>query len=223
MDTAQLLRDPGQQMRYGYVSSRALVYTDPMGLFIANVIGAAVGVALDAAVQAVEINVTKTRDSFSFKQSALAAGAGFVGAGVGTSAAKLATSVGGSFSGVASQRVAATTTFYTANAVGNGAISAGAGYTSARVQGQDYPVDRALRDAAAGAILGTMANKVVPANNGVLDDTWGGVSSNIEKDWYRPTPGDVFAGALVAGSATSNAAGVTSTIIGSNSGGSCPK
>ncbi|TGG92960.1 hypothetical protein E4656_12635 [Natronospirillum operosum] len=105
------------------------------------------GFALDASVQALEIHVLETRDEYNVNQSLVAAGSGAVGAGIGTSAAKLAGAVGTSINASrGTQAAIATTTFYGTNAALNSGLAVGTGYVTAQVNDTEYMASDMVRD-----------------------------------------------------------------------------
>ncbi|MFC3854220.1 RHS repeat domain-containing protein [Salinispirillum marinum] len=230
LNTQQLLRDPSQQMAYGYVSGNPLRWVDPNGLvaFVANAVGAGVGFLLDASIQALEIHVLETREEFNIKQSLVAAGAGAVGGGIGTSAARLAGAVGTSINvGRTTQAAIATTTFYGANAGLNSSLAVGTGYISAQVDDREYSMENMLLDAGAGAILGTAANRLHPANSNLIDN-FGAVNSlgiveRLDQPWYSPAlPSDGITSGLIGASIASNLTSTMGLLLNPNNSGPCP-
>ena len=169
LNTAQLLRDPAQQMAYGYVRGNPLRWVDPMGLYVANAVGAVAGGVLDAAVQGVEMSLG-IRDKYDFTQTAIAAVSGGLGGGIGASATKLAASVGSVFSNQTAAKVAATVTNLGVNSIGNAALGATAGAVNDYQLGNDITVNSIQNNAVIGAAfgaIGTVATGAIP--KGALD------------------------------------------------------
>ncbi len=196
----QLLRDPDQQLAFGYVSGNPLSWVDPFGLF-APLAGAAAGAVLDATIQLGEIAFSedKTLSDFDWAQVGINAAAGAVGAGIGTKITNLATKVGNAMATPTKAAAAAKVTDLTGNTISGGAIGAIAGTVSDKRSGNPITPESIAEHALAGAIAG--GGSVFGGRSGVLDE-FGEYSANPKP------PRDVLSGALVGEVAIANSNGV---------------